>query len=495
MKVDTRTGVTDDLVISPGSFVVVCGLTESGKGRFLRDLAPVEAPEPIGGVKNAPDAAAPDAAAPDAAASEGELPDGETGEASDAAASLFFTEITSLLGVSGLVGEKAAALSGGQRQRLALAHQMASQMPNLVLDEPTAHLDPASAWLLLHFLIHLNQEQEITVVISDRHLEELFPVCERVLFFLKDRIVYDGAVQDFIVKASANAAAFTNALPANVTIPLIRHMKATAAEGYDAMAGTYLIANYPLSVLDARKRLETWPEVELQRAAREGAEKGVVPTDETAPDETVTAPEDGEDGSADTESTASNTTKPLLLEAGGLELRGGEIIACVGDNGSGKTRLLEALQAKAAGNNLTSLFLTQELRSGEAQLTALKNMLDQAEAAAVPEGSAAADTSPVGILLLDEPTAAIDAATAKKQSRRIAALRDKGWAVVIATQDLDFAAMIADACVMVTGGTPSKPLSPQDLFDNGLLYTTVINRVTRGLLDRCVNLADLKRYL
>jgi ABC-type hemin transport system ATPase subunit len=185
----------------------------------------------------------------------------------------------------------------------------------------------------------------------------------------------------------------------------------------------------------------------------------------------------------------------LLLEAGGLELRGGEIIACVGDNGSGKTRLLEALQARAAANDLTPLFLTQELRSGEAQLTALKDMLDKAEAAAVPEDSVAGGAPLVGILLLDEPTAAIDAATAQRQSRRIAALRDKGWAVVIATQDLDFAAMIADACVVVTGGTPSEPVSPQDFFDNGLLYTTVVNRVTRGLLDRCVNLADLKRYL
>ncbi|MDR1185589.1 MAG: ATP-binding cassette domain-containing protein [Coriobacteriales bacterium] len=488
MRAGANSILGDDLLIEPGSFVVVCGLTESGKSAFLHGLAPAE---------NDADESADESAGDTSRI--GVVSD--ENEAYDHTDSPFFADMASLLGVTEWTDSDPTCLSGGQRQRLALARQMANQMPSFVLDEPTAHLDPATAWLLLRFLINLNQEQGATVVISDRHLEELFPICKRVLFFLKDRIVYDGDVQNFIVKASASAAAFTTALPANVTIPLIRHMKTTADQGHDAMAGTYLIAKYPLSVPEARKRLEIWPEVKLQQATKDEVEGAAADTDSADAVDTADAAIATTATAATTTATAATTTVPILLKAGGLTLRSGEITACIGDNGSGKTRLLEALCEEAANNNLTTLFLHQELRSGENQLTALRHILSQAEAeiaartTAITEDPATVEISKPGILLLDEPVAAVDAATAQKQSRRITAIRDAGWAVVIATQNLDFAATITDFCVMVTSGKPSEPLLPQDFFDNALLYTTVVNRVTRGLLDHCVNLGDLKAYL
>ena len=63
-----------------------------------------------------------------------------------------------------LVGEQGRELSGGQRQRITLARALLSKAPILVLDEPTAHLDPATAERLLRDILEAADGRSVLLV-------------------------------------------------------------------------------------------------------------------------------------------------------------------------------------------------------------------------------------------------------------------------------------------------------------------------------------------
>jgi energy-coupling factor transporter ATPase len=83
------------------------------------------------------------------------------------------------------------SLSGGQLRRVALAGVLALEPEVLVLDEPTAGLDPASRQRLLEQLLALHQ-QGVTLVIISHNMEELAAICHRLYVLAEGRTLMAG---------------------------------------------------------------------------------------------------------------------------------------------------------------------------------------------------------------------------------------------------------------------------------------------------------------
>ena len=87
-------------------------------------------------------------------------------------------------------------LSGGQKRRVAIAGILAMQPEYLVLDEPTAGLDPFSATALLSMLKELQEKQGITIVIVSHSMEEVAEYAERIIVMEHGEKCMDGAVSE-----------------------------------------------------------------------------------------------------------------------------------------------------------------------------------------------------------------------------------------------------------------------------------------------------------
>ncbi len=93
-------------------------------------------------------------------------------------------------------------LSGGQRQRLALALAFVNRPDVVVLDEPTAGLDPQARHELHEEIVRMKREGH-TVLLSTHHLEEAEEWCDRVAILIRGRIVATGAPAELVARSSA----------------------------------------------------------------------------------------------------------------------------------------------------------------------------------------------------------------------------------------------------------------------------------------------------
>ncbi|HYM84262.1 MAG TPA: ATP-binding cassette domain-containing protein [Candidatus Dormibacteraeota bacterium] len=111
-------------------------------------------------------------------------------------------EATGAVGLGGLERRRTTTLSGGQQQRVALAGVLAPWPSILVLDEPTANLDPEGAAAFIERLAAMRAERRVAIVLVEHRVDLAWPLAHRVLALGSDGRPIDHGTPDDVVRRS-----------------------------------------------------------------------------------------------------------------------------------------------------------------------------------------------------------------------------------------------------------------------------------------------------
>lgn len=94
-------------------------------------------------------------------------------------------------------------LSGGQKRRAAIAGVLAMEPKYLVLDEPTAGLDPRGRDDLLRRIVRLHREKKMTVIFVSHNMDDIARLADRVIFMHEGRVLLDAPPREAFQEKSA----------------------------------------------------------------------------------------------------------------------------------------------------------------------------------------------------------------------------------------------------------------------------------------------------
>lgn len=121
--------------------------------------------------------------------------------------------VMQLTEISKIADKAPFEISGGEQQRVAIASILALEPKIIVLDEPTANLDPLFAQKIITLLKKIQKEKEITIIISEHRMDLIVPIVDEIILMKQGNVLAHGNKQDII-----NSSVFEEL---NINKPLI----------------------------------------------------------------------------------------------------------------------------------------------------------------------------------------------------------------------------------------------------------------------------------
>ncbi|OPY35546.1 MAG: Trehalose/maltose import ATP-binding protein MalK [Methanoregula sp. PtaU1.Bin051] len=122
--------------------------------------------------------------------------------------------VLDLVGLSGFADRKAVTLSGGEMQRIAIARAIITKPEVLLLDEPTANLDPENAAMIEDLILQINKTFDTTIVLSTHDMIQGQRLAHRIGVIMDGRLVQAGEIPDiFFHPVNRTVASFVGIEP------------------------------------------------------------------------------------------------------------------------------------------------------------------------------------------------------------------------------------------------------------------------------------------
>ena len=113
-------------------------------------------------------------------------------------------EISKDLDIKNFFNRKTGELSSGQKNRVSLAKSLINKPEILLLDEPTASLDPDVGDFIRSYIQEYKSKNKVTLLLASHNMNEVEKLCDSVIMMKKGKIIDTGTCNDLIKKHGRN---------------------------------------------------------------------------------------------------------------------------------------------------------------------------------------------------------------------------------------------------------------------------------------------------
>lgn len=425
-------------------------------------------------------------------------------------------EMADYFGIENWFHKETNTLSGGQKQLLNLASVMVMQPKVLILDEPTAQLDPIAASEFLQTVYKINRDLGVTVIMSEHRLEEVFPIADRVLVLDKGKIV--------AIDIPERIGEYLSGRETGESHPMFYGLPAVVR-----IFQNFRMGESPLTIREGRKKMEQLLKgKEVVGSSFDAVEKSK---------ETVIQLKNVwfhyEKGHHD------------VLKGVSFSVEKGRWSCVLGGNGSGKSTMLKVIcgilkqqKGKVLINGtqtgkkcsekvvmlpqnpqavFTEITVEEELFEGVAfmdmedreKIEKVEMMLDKMEIThlrkANPYDLSGGEQQRLAlgkillleptILLLDEPTKSLDPFFKRTLAKILKDLQRNGMTIFMVSHDVEFCASYTDYCAMFFDGEIVSEDCTRKFFSGNSFYTTTANRIARKWCNELITCEEVQEWL